>query len=117
MLLTACGHSNKPQEPSDDVKIRQKITGDWLADNGVVVFSSDESSSARFTNGTKELAYETTWEVKGRDIIITVTNITARNTTNHESVGTVEQVRIVRLDDSNLVWDYNGLTNTLKRKQ
>jgi hypothetical protein len=116
MFLVACGRQNGYQELSGDAKIRREIVGTWLAANGVVDFTSDGRSSARFTNGSLELAYETKWEASGGDVITTITKVTG-DTTNHESVGAVEKVRIISVDASNLVWDYNGLTMSFKRKQ
>jgi hypothetical protein len=119
MLLTACGRPNKPLELSNDAKLGRKIEGTWLTSNGIITFSPDGSSSARFTNGIKELTYETKWEIKGTNIIITVTNVIARNTTEHEAIGTVEQLNIVYLDETNLVWedDVSKFRVSLKRKQ
>jgi hypothetical protein len=129
VFLTACGRQDRPQELSGDVTLRQKITGTWLADDGVITFAPDGTCSTKFTNSLNILVLDKTWKIKDGDIILTVTNThSGWGTTNRAAVGavkhlrymapgTVEHFRIIQADDTNLVWqDSGGVTISMKRK-
>jgi hypothetical protein len=116
LFLVACGRHNTSQDLSGDAKLRHEIVGTWFTTEGVITYLPDGHSLAGFTNVARELAYETTWAVSNGDIIVTVTNITG-TTTNHEPVGSVERIRVVSIDSTNMVWDdYHHNSMMLKRK-
>lgn len=129
MFLAACGRQDRPRALSGDAMLRQKITGTWSADDGVITFAPDGSCSAKITNSLNIMVFEKTWKIKDGDIVFTVTNVkTGWGTTNRVAVGavkhlrympvgTVEHFRNIQVDDINLVWrDSGGVTISMKRK-
>lgn len=115
LLLTACGRQDKSQETSGDAKLRQKITGVWSSEHGVIRFASDGTSYADFTNGTRIWTYRSTWELKDGVIIARITSVGVQGTTNYEQVGTVEHLKIISVTDHSLVYDGDGQSISLSR--
>ena len=104
-----------------DAQLRQQIAGTWYLSSGVIrgviVFVSDGSASSHLTNGTEELAFQMTWKVKDGIIISTDTRASARNTTNWIAVGDITRLKVIHVDDHQLVYSSNGRTISLSRQK
>ena len=111
LLLTGCGRH--------DAQLQKAIAGCWS--RGLffkMTLSPDGSfvSDCTHTNGLTYLTYQGTWSVRDGQLISTITNCIAQDTTNFEAVGSVDRSKIVQADDSNLVYVADAQTISLKRR-
>jgi calcineurin-like phosphoesterase family protein len=69
-------------------------------------------------NPTTDWSYDGIWEVKDGFLVCVVTNANTHNTTNAESVDSVERYSIVRVDKNQLVLvpESGGPTNSFERR-
>jgi hypothetical protein len=107
LLTTGCGH-----------RARQ-IIGTWgppYSDYLSVTLSPDGGFSTQFinTNQTVVLTYQGTWQLNGDDMICTITN--ASGTKKHEPAGSIDRMKIVRLDSGHLYLAQGSMTNYLVKK-
>ncbi len=108
-----------------DAKIRQKIVGVWIREDtnseGTTTIASDgvflstSRSVMANSNITKTWIYEGTWQVKGGVFILTITKASGFH--QHEAVGSVDNFKIVSLNDEELVCQVNNQTIVHKRKK
>lgn len=105
---------------------RNRLVGTWAYRNknykkySVVTFFSDGRVNSKWTlvssNDTKEWSYQGTWKVRDGILIFTVTNGSAKNSTNLAAIGTVERYNIIKLDRDQLVIVDGQQTNVFDRK-
>ena len=95
-----------------DAKLDQQIVGTWTnEEHWSVSFSSDGS----FSSGSPGLSFQGTWLSRDGELVMTVTN--AAGTKKHEPVGSIDRLRIVRVDagqlalSSQLAYIEDGQTN------
>ena len=111
-------HTNHP----GDAAIRHKLVGTWISSNqaikGGVAFSSDGNFVVNevFGIGTNErpVVYEGTWQLKDGFLITT----TRKSDTKSAHVEAVTRVRIIRVNDQELIYrDEHAGVVTRKRGQ
>ena len=112
---------NKKVNPDD--AIRQLIVGPWIREEadceGTNAINSDGgfkeiiSELKNNSNNTKIWIYEGTWRISDGVLILTLTNVIGSDP--HEPVGNVEYVKIIHLDEYELVAQENSETFTYKR--
>ncbi|HSY18256.1 MAG TPA: hypothetical protein VK815_07985 [Candidatus Acidoferrales bacterium] len=101
-----------------EAKLRDQIAGTWMRDEAYeITFASDGSFVSRISRPTQHLTYQGVWKVDASDIVYTVTNCIAQDTTNFQAIGSVDRLAIVRIDHSDLVWSNTGQRIELKRKK
>jgi len=61
------------------------------------------------TNHTVVLTYQGTWKVKDRELMLTITNVVG--SIPHESVGSIDRLRIIELDSHHMTFTYQAATN------
>jgi len=111
LLLTGCGRH--------DAELQKKMAGSW---SGGVFFKMTLAPDGSYvsewahTNGLTYLTYQGTWAVRDGQLISTLTNCIAQDTTNFEAVGSVHRFKIVQADDSSLVYAEGTQTISLKRR-
>jgi hypothetical protein len=96
-----------------------KLVGTWGGKAGEIVFSADKSFHSTFTNAIKTWNYYGVWELDNDELVLTITNANAINITNFESIGSVDRVKILKIDKTFLVTEYGqqpGITNFFTRK-
>ena len=109
LLLTACGRR--------ETAIHKQLTGKWARGNfGEITYDSDGRFHSRWSNPTEEWLYEGTWDVRNGFIITKITKSEARGSTNFESVGSVDRIKIAIIDGGHLGIVANGSTNYFERK-
>lgn len=121
-LLVGCGRHDGPAMPSPDAKLRTRLTGTWAIEGrGATTLAPDGTFSARWTNvHASPMAvwqYQGVWAVTGGVCVSTITNSQSWGTTNRAAEGKRDLLRIVALDDRELVWESEGQTNSLIRKK
>ena len=91
------------------------MIGTWKSGaEGNVNISSDGSFSSKFYSSNKLIvSYEGIWQVKDGVWITTITK--ASGTRHYDPVGTVDRMKIIRVDDHELVTDWGHQTNLLSR--
>lgn len=113
LLLTACGQRQQPSPVTSDADIQKRLSGTWTnemtIEDGhwkcVTVYRSDgtyagESTVVRSHETQTHWASESgTFVVKGGVLIMTMT----RHSQPNARVPRVDRIRIVRLDDRELV--------------
>ncbi|MDR3409498.1 MAG: hypothetical protein P4N59_02975 [Negativicutes bacterium] len=105
-----------------DAKVRKVFTGDWVP-QGSTWGGLTLHSSGRFTkrlgsvatSDAKQWLYEGTWAVKDMFLTLTITNAVTRNTTDSEPVGSIDQFMIVKVDQSQLVLQKEGVKTYFSR--
>ncbi len=95
-------------------KAGQLIVGTWQRDGSsdlsiTILGDSSFISSFESTNHTVVLTYQGTWQVKDREMMITVTNVVG--SIRHESVGSIERFRIIELDSHHMTFAYQAASN------
>ena len=116
-LLTACGQRDDSRS-SSDANLRKTLAGTWTRQNaGMVILAPDGTYTSRFTNapGNQIWQSEGRWAVADRVVIYTVSKSRSWGTTNREPVGAQERCRIIKVDDREFVWEWQGKTNWLTR--
>jgi hypothetical protein len=108
--------------PSPDAKLRTRFTGTWAIEGrGATTLALDGTFSSRWTNvHASPMAvwqYQGVWTVTGGVFVSTTTNSQSWGTTNRTAEGKRDLLRIVALDDRELVWESEGQTNSLIRKK
>jgi hypothetical protein len=108
------------QRPTD-ANLRAKLIGNWTRKGlGIATFTPDGSFSSAWTNlntkPAKAWMYGGRWEVRNGACLITTTKTDAWNATNSQSIGGTEHWKIIRLSDTNLVWELNGQRVFLTRR-
>jgi hypothetical protein len=121
-LLAGCGQHNGPATPSPDARLRSRLTGTWAIDGrGETTLSPDGTFSSRWTNmHASPIAlwqYCGVWAVTGDVWVSTITNSQSWGTTNRSAEGRTDGLRILALDERELVWESEGQTNSLTRKK
>ena len=121
VLLAGCGPHNESELVSGDAKLRRTMTGMWTNGFAMLTRASDGTFSGIWTNYQKNLglswAYEGKWEVTNGVEVTIYTQSLSWNTTNRAAVGSVYLAKILRVDDREMVWEFNGQTNSLFRKK
>lgn len=106
VLLSACGQQ---------AVLRQQVVGDWFREQGVLRFAPDGTSSCDLTNGIKIWRYRSVWELKDGALIVRVTDVSMQGTTNAESVGSIERLKLISVTDHTLTLETSGQTILWKR--
>jgi len=92
----------------------QRIVGTWLHDGNVspsITILADGSFISSFgsTNHTVMLTYQGTWQVKDSELMMTITNVVG--SIRHESVGSIDHLRIIELDSHHMTFTYQAASN------
>ena len=66
-------------------------------------------SSFESTNHTVVLTYQGTWQVKDRELMMTVTNVAG--SIWHEPVGSIDRLRIIELDSNHMTFACQAAPN------
>jgi hypothetical protein len=98
---------------SDDTTTRQ-IVGTWQHDSRFspsMTILADGSFVSSFvsTNHTVVLTYQGTWQIKDRELIMTITNV--GGSIPHEPVGSIDRLRIIELDSHHMTFTYQAAPN------
>jgi len=121
-LLAGCGQQDRPAMPSPDAKLRTRLTGTWTIEGiGATALDPNGTFSSRWTNAhaspTAVWDYDGVWAVTGSVCVTRITNTQSWGTTNRVAEGKTDLLRIVALDERELVWESEGQTNSLTRKK
>jgi hypothetical protein len=120
MLISGCGKCEKPTPLSPDELMRGKMIGTWGDKHGTMKLFADGSFKEAWANRSHvppaSWIYEGDWSVSKGEVIVTITKAVPINTTNIEPVGSIDIVRIVRVDQTNLALASDDQTNVLTRK-
>lgn len=109
LLLASCGRRDKTSH---------EIVGTWQSGSQFSMTLSaggDFLSSFLDTNQTVVLTYQGTWQVRESVLMMTITNVSG--TLKHETNGSIDRMRIVRVDagqlalSSQLAYIEGGQTN------
>jgi hypothetical protein len=103
LLMTGCHRR--------DVTLSQQIAGTWTHEGGFsMTIAPDSSFSSSFisSNHVVVLEYQGTWLVTNETMVATITNATG--TRRHESVGSVDRMKITRVDKHQLVFEAENQT-------
>jgi hypothetical protein len=105
MIMTGCDQR--------EAALRRKIIGNWELTNttGRVTISPDGTIISRFSIGTQIWVYEGTWRLRDGQIEMTTTS---RNSAPFRGE---TSFRIIRADGQKLIYEWNGQTISLSRKQ
>lgn len=108
--------------PPPDAKLRSRLTGTWTSEGrGTTTLDPDGTFSSRWTNADASpmavWEYDGVWTVTGGICVSTITNSQSWGTTNRVAEGKTDLLRIVALDERELIWEYEGQTNSLTRKK
>ena len=119
-LFAGCGQHDGPATP--DAKLRSRLTGTWAIEGrGATTLGPDGTFSSRWTNAhATPMAiwqYNGVWKVTGGVCVTTITNSQSWGTTNRVADGKTDLLRILALDERELVWESGGQTNSLTRKK
>jgi hypothetical protein len=101
-------------------QLQKRLTGTWGdGSNGVLALRSDGSFSSSWTNWQAKppavWKYEGTWQLTNGLCYATIAKADALNTTNIETVGSRDAWRLIRVNDRELAWEFDGRTNHLDR--
>ena len=103
-------------------EVRKVFTGNWAPQGstmGELVLHSKGSFTKRLrsdsTSEAKQWLYEGTWSVKDEFLTLTITNADARNTPDIEPIGTTDQFLIIKVDQSHLVLQKDGVQTYFSR--
>ena len=108
-------------------QIRELFTGNWMQEDsmGSLVLHSRGRFTRRIfgrkiqqdsiPDGTSQWLYEGTWDVKDGVLVLSISNAVARNTTNVEANGSVDNFRVSKVDGSHLVLEKDGVTTYFHR--
>jgi len=121
-LLGGCGQHDGSATRSPDAKWRSRLTGTWAIEGkGATALGADGTFSSRWTNAhANPMAawqYDGVWTVTGGVCVSTITNSQSWGTTNRMAEGRTDLLRILTLDERELVWESEGQTNSLTRKK
>jgi hypothetical protein len=105
LLVASCGRHDKAD---------RQIVGTWQRDGSsdlIITILGDSSfiSSFESTNHTVVLTYQGTWQVKDRELMMTITNVVG--SIPHESVGSIDRLRIIELDSRHMTFAYQAASN------
>lgn len=105
-----------------DAEVRKVFTGNWVPQDstgGGLTLHSKGSFTKRqrsdSTSDAKQWLYEGTWAVKDVFLTLTITNAITRNTADSEPVGSIDQFMIVKVDQSQLVLQKDGVKTFFSR--
>ncbi len=108
-------------------QIRELFTGNWVQEDsmGSLVLHSRGGFDRRIfgrkiqqdsiPDGTSQWLYEGTWDVQDGLLVLSISNAVARNTTNVEANGSVDNFRVSKVDGTHLVLERNGITTYFQR--
>lgn len=101
-------------------QVQKLLTGTWgNGSNGVLALRSDGSFSSSWTNWQGKppavWRYEGTWQLTNGLCYTTIAKADALNTTNVETVGSRDAWRLIRVNERELAWEFDGRTNHLDR--
>ena len=121
-LLAGCGPHNAPAPTAPDARLRSLLMGTWVIEGkGATTLAPDGTYSGRWTNAhASPMAvwqYDGIWTVTGGVCLTTITNSQSWGTTNRVAEGRTDLLRILALDERELVWESEGQTNSLVRKK
>jgi hypothetical protein len=133
-------HSDRPSQAEirtmTVAQIRELFHGNWAQEDslGSLVLHSrgtftrriygrkiqqdslpDGTSQYSIPDGTSQWTYGGTWDVKVGVLVLSISNAVARNTTNVEANGSVDNFRVSKVDGSHLVLERNGITTYFHR--
>ena len=129
VTLAACQRRDVSSMSPTDAKLREKLLGTWTwggepeGSAGVNTLAPDgkfvSSSTNRWSSGSREFAYEGTWQVKDGILHLTYTKTSEPK---DMPVGRIERYKIIRIDaeelaDCQMLDGSLGATNSLKRKK
>jgi hypothetical protein len=123
LLFAACDHRKALGRSQTDAEIQQTIAGTWglVISNveGVITYRPDGGFSGYWSNmlGPRGWRFEGEWKIVDGDLVSVLTNKSAWNFTLHGPTGTVDRVRILRLNDQELIAAFEEQTNKWTRRK
>ena len=127
LLLGACSGKVEFKRPSSDEEIRQKLPGTYLVkvdypggnSRGTTTFTPQGGLFTKLaltrSNETRNVFYEGYWQVQDGFLFTTVTN--TDNTEVRAAVGHTNQLKIVSLDEHELVYQTRKSSPIYLRRQ
>jgi hypothetical protein len=121
-LLAGCGQQDRFAMPSPDARLRSRLTGTWAIEGrGATTLDTDGTFSSRWTNAhaipPAVWAYDGVWAATGSVCVMRITNSQSWGTTNRVAEGKTDLLKIVVLDERELVFESEGQTNSLTKKK
>jgi hypothetical protein len=122
LIVAGCGHRDGSKSDFQNVELRRRLAGTWISgSNGVLALHLDGGFSSAWTNWQANppsaCRYEGTWELTNESCYTMIAKAESFNTTNVEAVGSRDVWRLIRVDEHELVWEFDGRTNYLNRLQ
>lgn len=90
--------------------LEKRLVGTWAGRNGVVKFAQDGTLESRFTNRADVWVFEGSWILRSNILVLTTT------TSNGVAHSNVADCKVIRLNNSRLIYSINGQTMTFVRK-
>ena len=90
--------------------LEKRLVGTWAGRNGVVKFAQGGTLESRFTNRADVWVFEGSWILRSNVLVLTTT------TSNGVAYSNVADCKVIRLNNSRLIYSINGQTMTFIRK-
>lgn len=90
--------------------LEKRLVGTWAGRNGVIKFAQDGTLESRFTNRADVWVFEGSWILRSNILVLTTT------TSNGVAYSNVADCKMIRLNNSRLIYSINGQTMTFVRK-
>ena len=122
-VLIAAGCRDRTGQSAKDAQMRRIIAGTWVMETnrveGIITLNLDGSCSGYWSNTVTPRGWrsEGEWEIINGDCVMTTTNKTSWNLALHGPPGTTERIRIMSLDDQELITVSDDQTNKWSRKK
>lgn len=121
--IAAGGCSDRANRDAKDVQIHRAIVGTWTMETnrveGVLSLHPDGSFSGYWSNMVAPRGWrsEGEWWITNGDCAMVITSKAAWNYTLHGPTGTLERIRILRLNDRELIGASDDQTNKWTRRK
>ena len=114
LILTGCHRDKTSQADGNDIK--KQIVGTWVyGDEGFEWNIASNGSFNSFVGKTNVvLFYEGTWQASNDMLYCTTTNVGGSR--KHETNGSIDKIRIIKLDATNLTIESLGMKITYQRR-
>jgi hypothetical protein len=121
-LLVGCGQHDGPGTRASDAKLRSRLKGTWeIEGRGATTIRHDGTFSSRWTNAhATPMAvwqYDGVWTVTGGVWVSTITNSESWGTANRVAEGKTDVMKILAVDERELVLESGDHTNLVTRKK